>query len=100
MENWLALAYLVLLGTVALFGLFLYVLNHWTASRASYQFVLMPFVAAIAGALLLDERISTSLVIGGAIVLAGVYLGALSGGTPPSTAPPDQEALALRCSTT
>jgi drug/metabolite transporter (DMT)-like permease len=90
----------VLLGSVGVFGLFIYVLNHWPASRASYQFVLMPFVSAIAAALILDEPIGTSLVIGGAIVLVGVYLGALSSSTTPVPAEPDQEALAFRCSTT
>jgi drug/metabolite transporter (DMT)-like permease len=42
--------------------------------------VLMPIVSAGAGALLLDEPITTSLLLGGVIVLAGVYVGALSGG--------------------
>ena len=99
-DSWLAIAYLVLLGSVGVFGLFIYVLNHWPASRASYQFVLMPFVAAIAAWLLLDEPISGGLVVGGAIVLAGVYVGALSTAKTPVPAAPDQEALAFRCSTT
>lgn len=99
-DSWLAIAYLVLLGSVGVFGLFIYVLNHWPASRASYQFVLMPFVSAIAAALILDEPIGSSLVIGGAIVLVGVYLGALSSPTTPVPAEPDQEALAFRCSMT
>jgi len=99
-DSWLAMAYLVLLGSVGVFGLFVYVLNHWPASRASYQFVLMPIVAALGAALILDEPIGVSLVIGGAIVLAGVYVGALGSKPAPIPAAPDQEALALRCSTT
>ena len=99
-DSWVALAYLVLLGSVGVFGLFIYVLNHWPASRASYQFVLMPLVAAIAAALILDEPIGVSLLIGGAIVLAGVYVGALSSQPAPMPADANQEALAFRCSTT
>jgi hypothetical protein len=41
--------------------------------------VLMPIVAAIAASLLLDEPITTTLLAGGVILLAGVYVGALSG---------------------
>jgi hypothetical protein len=41
--------------------------------------VLMPIVAAIAGSLLLGEPITTPLLAGGVILLAGVYVGALSG---------------------
>lgn len=99
-DSWLAIAYLVLLGTVGAFGLFIYVLNRWPVSRASYQFVLMPFVAALAAAMILDEPLGSSLAIGGAIVLVGVYIGALSSRETPMPAEPDQEALAFRCSTT
>jgi drug/metabolite transporter (DMT)-like permease len=99
-DSWLAIAYLVLLGSVGVFALFVFVLNRWPASRASYQFVLMPFVAAFAAAIVLDEPLGFSLAIGGAIVLVGVYLGALSSQPAPIPSEPDQEALAFRCSTT
>lgn len=99
-ESWVALTYLVLLGSVAVFGLYVYVLNHWPASRAAYQFVLMPFVTALAGALLLDEPITSALLVGGAIVLVGVYLGALSAKPEAPPEAPDQEALAARCAST
>jgi drug/metabolite transporter (DMT)-like permease len=99
-NSWLAVLYLVLLGSVALFGIYIYVLNRWPASRASYQFVLMPLVAVVLAAVLLDEPIGVSLLIGGAIVLAGVYVGALATKQTPVPADPDQEALAFRCSTT
>jgi drug/metabolite transporter (DMT)-like permease len=99
-DCWLAILYLVLLGSVGVFALFVYVLNHWPASRASYQFVLMPLVAAFGAALLLDEPLGLSLALGGAIVLVGVHLGALSTRQLPLPAEPDQEGLVFRCSTT
>lgn len=77
--TWFALAYLVVLGTVLVFTFFLYVLNRWTASASSYQFVLLPFVTVIYGYLLLDERITAIFAVGAALVIAGVYIGAVKG---------------------
>ena len=58
--------------------LIVYVIGRWTATGASYQFVLFPIVAVIGGALLLGEEVTSSLVLGAPLVLAGVYLGALA----------------------
>jgi drug/metabolite transporter (DMT)-like permease len=38
----------------------------------------MPLVAVLAGAALLDEEITLAVLAGGALVAAGVYVGALS----------------------
>ena len=77
-ETQLALVYLVA-GTVGLFLFVLLVVQRWTASATSYIFVLMPVVAVAVGALLADERITVTTLLGGAIVCAGVYFGALAG---------------------
>jgi len=76
--TWTALAYLVTMGTVGLFLLFLFVLKRWLASSVAYEFVLAPFVATALGAWLLDESVSPLTVVGAVLVLAGVYIGALS----------------------
>jgi drug/metabolite transporter (DMT)-like permease len=76
-ETWLAMAYLIGPGSVAVFVLVLYVLARWTVSATSYSFLLMPLVAIVVGGLLLNEPIQASFVAGGAIVLAGVYIGAV-----------------------
>ena len=76
-ETWLAMAYLIGPGSVAVFVLVLYVLARWTASATSYAFLLFPLVAIGLGGLLLKEPIQPSFVVGGAIVLAGVYIGAV-----------------------
>lgn len=73
----IALVYLVA-ATVGLFLMVLVVVQRWTASRTSYVFVLMPVVAVALGALFLDEPITATTIIGGGIVCAGVYLGALA----------------------
>lgn len=76
-ETWLALGYLVAVGSVVVFLLYLFVLQHWAASRAAYVFVLIPFVTVVLSAWLDDERVGIGLVLGGLLVLAGVYVGAL-----------------------
>jgi drug/metabolite transporter (DMT)-like permease len=79
-ETQVALVYLVA-ATVALFLLVLVVVRRWTASATSYIFVLMPVVAIATGALLADEPITATTVAGGALVCAGVYVGASRRGT-------------------
>jgi drug/metabolite transporter (DMT)-like permease len=77
-ETLVAVAYLVVIGSVALFMLFLYVIERWTASATSYSLLLMPLPAAVGGALLLGEPITLALIVGGALILLGVYLGAFA----------------------
>jgi drug/metabolite transporter (DMT)-like permease len=59
------------------FLLHVYVVQHWTASRASYVMVLIPFVTVLLSAWLDEERITAGLLFGGLLVLTGVYVGAL-----------------------
>ena len=75
--TWLALGYVVVIGSVLVFLLYLIVLREWAASRAAYVFVLIPFVTVALSAWLDDEHIGGGLVAGGVLVLGGVYLGAL-----------------------
>jgi drug/metabolite transporter (DMT)-like permease len=75
--TWIALGYLVAVGSVLVFVLYLVVLRLWTASRAAYTFVLIPIVTVVLSAWLDDEPIGAGLVLGGLLVLAGVYVGAL-----------------------
>lgn len=76
-ETWAAIAYLVTFGSVGVFLLYLFVLRRWDASRAAYSFVLIPIVTVVLSAWLDDEPIGFSLLVGGALVLLGVYVGAL-----------------------
>lgn len=76
-STWIALAYLVLLGSSAVFVLFLFVLKQWTASAVSYQFVLFPIVAVVVAAVLEQAPVASSLAIGGGLVLSGVFVGAV-----------------------
>jgi drug/metabolite transporter (DMT)-like permease len=75
-EAQLAVVYLVA-ATVALFLCILYVVQRWAASATAYTFVSMPVVAVALGAVIADEKITLATLAGGAIVCAGVYVGAL-----------------------
>lgn len=75
----LALAYLVPVGSVLVFVLYLVVLRYWEASRASYEFVLIPVFTVMLSTWLDDEPIGVGLLLGAPLVLAGVYVGALRG---------------------
>jgi drug/metabolite transporter (DMT)-like permease len=75
--TWTAVVYLVTFGSVGVFLLYLYVLRRWVASRAAYSFVLIPIVTVVLSAWLDDEPVGLGLVLGGALVLVGVYIGAL-----------------------
>jgi drug/metabolite transporter (DMT)-like permease len=83
--TWVAVGYLVVVGSVLVFVLYLVVLHHWTASRAAYTFVLIPIVTVALSAWLDDEPVRVGLVLGGALVLAGVYVGALRSARPTAT---------------
>src|SRR3954447_10007112 len=72
--TWVALGYLVPVGSVVAFLLFLFVLRHWAASRTAY--VLIPFVTVALSAWLDDEPLGPGLMLGGLLVL-GVSVGAL-----------------------
>jgi drug/metabolite transporter (DMT)-like permease len=75
--TWVAIGYLVPIGSVLVFVLYVVVLRHWPASRAAYGFVLIPFVTVLLSAWLDDESVGSGLVVGGLLVLVGVYVGAL-----------------------
>jgi drug/metabolite transporter (DMT)-like permease len=76
-STWLALAYLVIFGSVTAFVMIFYVLSRWKASVAAYQLVIMPVVTIISANLILGEPISSALLLGGSFVLLGVYIGSL-----------------------
>lgn len=74
--TWLAMAYIILAGSVVMFGLYLFAIRRWTASAVSYVTLLMPLVTVPLAALLLAESITPAFVVGAFVVLVGVYVGA------------------------
>jgi drug/metabolite transporter (DMT)-like permease len=82
-----AVTWLVLLGSVGLFQLFLYVIRRWTASATVYSVTAMPVVAVLLGVLLLRQPLTASVAIGGGLVVAAVYVGAISRQSRPRSQP-------------
>jgi drug/metabolite transporter (DMT)-like permease len=76
--TWASIIYLVILGSVVVFYLFLFVIRRWTASATSYAFVLFPFVTVLVAGWLAGETVNAAFLIGGALVLIGVWIGAIS----------------------
>ena len=74
----IAVAYLVVPGSVLLFALYLYVISKWTASATNYGFVLIPLVTVLVGSVLAGEIVTLTFLAGTALVLVGVYFGAIS----------------------
>lgn len=86
-----SVAYLVTFGSVGLFVLVLRVVRTWTVSATSYLFVLFPVVTMLLEAWLADEPLTLRGIAGAAVVMAGVWFGALSSSVAPSPAPPPLE---------
>jgi drug/metabolite transporter (DMT)-like permease len=78
-ETWIALAYLAGIGSIVVFLLHVFVLQSWSASRTAFVMVLIPFVTVVLSAWLDQEPVTLALLLGGLLVLLGVYVGALRG---------------------
>jgi drug/metabolite transporter (DMT)-like permease len=74
----LSFVYLVFPGSIGLFLLYLFVLGRWTASATAYILLLAPLSAAVLGWFVLGETVSPALLLGGALAIAGVYIGVLA----------------------
>jgi len=78
LSTWIAQVYLIIPGSVGVFGLILFLLSRWTASGVSYQAVLTPIATIGLSALLLGEPLTGGLFLGCIFVMAGVYVGVLA----------------------
>jgi len=74
LEAWWGLAFMVIFGTVASYLLFAYVMRELAASRVAAFNYLQPVIASGLGIWVLSERLTSKVLVGGVIILAGVYL--------------------------
>ncbi|MCA0330510.1 MAG: DMT family transporter [Actinobacteria bacterium] len=72
--GWALIAYMVVLGTVVPFALVLQSLRHLRATQASVVGMTEPVIATLLAFVLLGEVLTPVQVLGGAVVLAGVFL--------------------------
>jgi drug/metabolite transporter (DMT)-like permease len=85
-DTWAAMVFLIVGGSVAVFGLYVFLLGRWTASAASYILLLQPIPTLLYSALLTHEPLTPALFVGGAIILLGVYIGAFTTARPAAPA--------------
>ncbi|HSC92531.1 MAG TPA: EamA family transporter [Gaiellaceae bacterium] len=71
---WLLVVFIVVVGTMATFGLVVSALRHVSATRVGIVAMLEPVAAAIVAWAWLGETLGTAQLVGGAIVLAGILL--------------------------
>jgi drug/metabolite transporter (DMT)-like permease len=73
-EGWAGLLYMALLASVVAYLIFYWALRHLAASRLAAFTYIQPVLATLLGIEYLGERLTKNVVIGGALILAGVYL--------------------------
>jgi drug/metabolite transporter (DMT)-like permease len=70
---WWGLAYMVLFGSFVAYLIYAFALESLSASNVAAFAYLQPLMAALMGIWRLGEKVSLSAVIGGALILVGVY---------------------------
>jgi drug/metabolite transporter (DMT)-like permease len=73
-RSWLALAYLTVAGSLIAFTAYVWLLHHAPISLAATYAYVNPVVAVALGALLVAEPVTPQVLIGGAVIVAGVAL--------------------------
>lgn len=72
--SWWSLVYLILIGSIVAYSAYLWLVGNAPVSlTATYAYV-NPIIAVLLGSIFLHERMSPSIILGGAIVLTGVFL--------------------------
>lgn len=72
--GWIGVAYMAAVVSVASYLLYYWALRHMSASRLAAISYCQPVLVVLLGILLLGEHITRSLLIGGTLVLIGVYI--------------------------
>ncbi|MEV6861787.1 EamA family transporter [Streptosporangium subroseum] len=73
-RSWIALAYLVLMGSLVGFTAYVWLLGNAPISLVSTYAYVNPVVAVVLGALILSEPVTTSMVAAGVVIVLGVAL--------------------------
>jgi drug/metabolite transporter (DMT)-like permease len=70
----LSVVYLAIFGSVVGFLLYFWLLRRWPVARTALVISLLPLLAVLIGIVFLGERIRPETVVGGVMVVVGVYL--------------------------
>ena len=74
MQAYWSIIYLVIIGSVFTFAAFIYALKNLPVSLTSIYAYINPIIAVILGAMVLNEKMTGYIALGGAMTLFGVYL--------------------------
>jgi drug/metabolite transporter (DMT)-like permease len=74
MQTWAALIYLVSAGSIIAFIAFIYSMKNLEPGIASLYAYINPIVAILVGSVIMNEKLTTNIIIGSLITLGGVYL--------------------------
>jgi drug/metabolite transporter (DMT)-like permease len=74
LNGWMAISYLVIIGSVLTFIAYVYMLQLLPTSQASIYAYINPVVAVLLGAIIFNEKLNVYVAIGGAVTISGVYL--------------------------
>lgn len=74
LNTWLAIAYLVIVGSLITFTIFIYSLQHLPPEVSSLYAYMNPVVAVLLGSIIFGETLSISIALGGIVTLFGLYL--------------------------
>lgn len=69
-----SLLYLIVIGSIITYSLFIYANNKLTAARVSVYAYINPIVAILLGWLILHEKLNIYIILGTLVTLSGVYL--------------------------
>lgn len=73
-ETWLAWGYLVVFGSMVAFSAYVWLLANAPISLVATYAYVNPVVAVALGALILDEAVTSAVVVGGAVIVAAVAI--------------------------
>jgi drug/metabolite transporter (DMT)-like permease len=74
MQSWMAFIYLTMIGSIAGFGTYVFLLNNTTMARVSTYAFVNPIVAVALGYFIADEPIGPRTVMAGALIIIAVVL--------------------------
>jgi drug/metabolite transporter (DMT)-like permease len=73
-QSWMAIAYLVVFGSVISFIAYLYALQNLPTEQVSIYAYINPVVAVLLGSIIFGEKLTGFIIVGVIIALSGVYL--------------------------
>ncbi len=78
--QWLLMLHLAIIGSIVSLQLWSYGLKHIASASAAAFIYAVPLISVVAGVVLLSEPVTVSLLMGGALVLAGVVVAQMGRG--------------------